>query len=115
MNTQPFALAKTVLRTLLGLGLLGVLESGTSIVTLLDDINVVVLVKTLFGDLLGNNVGGGESEWLCVDSVGDGRCQNTGSDGESSKGADDSLLELKSWLVDGLVRFYQVLIIGIKV
>ena len=87
------------LHTLLGLGLLGFLESGSSIITFLNNIDFVILVKTLPDNLFGNDVGGTEGERCVIDGIRyQWICQNSTSNGKSCDSSSNGLLELSSRL-----------------
>ena len=88
--------------TLLGLGLRSSFECGSSIIALLDNINLVILVHTLANDLLGDNVGGREGEGLRFNGVGDGSVEDRRSDRESSKCSSSGLFQLKRSGLAGL-------------
>ena len=77
--------------TLLRLGLLGRLESGSSIVHFLDKVDLVVAVQTLTDNLLGNN-GGWESRH--VDGVSRSG-KDIGGESSSCKSANSSLLQVE--------------------
>lgn len=103
---RRISILQKMVRTLLCLGFLGTLEGRRGIINRLDDIDFVILVHTLANNLLGNNVGGGEHEWLGFNSIGDNRTsQHTRTNGKSSKSAVCGLLKIKRWLVCGLVAF----------
>ena len=50
--------ASQIEHTLFRFGFRSILECRTSIITLLNDIDLVIIVKTLSDNLLGDNVGG---------------------------------------------------------
>lgn len=104
--SSSLSLRRNQVLTLVGLGLLGRLESRASVITLLDKIDFVLAVQALTDNPFRHHVARGENG--SVDCIGRRSSrQDTASNGKGGKGSSSSLFEINNLLLGCRVCAYR--------